>query len=53
MKEYELDKSTGEVIWVDNDITPTKIKDILQVTEELAKHLYDCHQLKIRPIKKK
>jgi len=52
MKEYELDKSTGELIWTDEEITPQKIKELMSVSEELAKMLYDNHLLASKAPKK-
>jgi hypothetical protein len=43
MKVYELDKSTGELIWTDKEITPQKIKELKSVSEELDKILYESH----------
>jgi len=43
MKVYELDKSTGELIWTDEEITPQKIKELKSVSEELDKMLYESH----------
>jgi hypothetical protein len=43
MKVYELDKSTGELIWTDKEITPQKIKELKSISEELDKMLYDSH----------
>jgi len=43
MKVYELDKSTGELIWTDKEITPQKIKELKSVSEELDKMLYESH----------